>query len=132
LKKTDAQHTPFLWVCGICVAKPRPPQRSKYIYVASTGRLIKAHLMAVHRISKTPAQRTTSRRYGGQKSIHEAIGVSIGDSQQQKLFEKIQPLFNIGDSHFLLMDWIVMDNLPFWIVESERFRRFIKSVNLMA
>jgi hypothetical protein len=107
------QHTPFLWVYGICVAKPRPPQRSKYIYVASTGRSIKAHLMAVYRISKIPAQRTISRRYGGQKSIHEAISVSIGDSQQQKLFGKIQPLFNIKNSYFLLMNWIIMDNLPF-------------------
>jgi hypothetical protein len=130
LKKTNAQHTPFLWVCGICVAKPRPPQRSKYTYVASTGRSIEAHLMAVHRISKTPAQRIASRRYDGQKTIHEAVGVSTGDPQQQTLLGKLQPLFNAEDSHLLLMDWIVMDNLPFWVVESERFRRFMKSVGL--
>jgi hypothetical protein len=30
------------------------------------------------------------------------------------------------------MDWIVMDNLPFWVVESERFCRLVKSVNPMA
>jgi hypothetical protein len=118
LKKTDAQHTSFLWVCGICVAKPRPPQHSKYTYVASTSRSTEAHLMAVHHISKTPAQRTASRRYGGQKTIHEAIGVSTGDSQQQTLFGKLQPLLNAKDNHLLLMDWIFMDNLPFWVVES--------------
>jgi hypothetical protein len=104
LKKTDAQHTPFLWVCGICVIKPRPPQRSKYTYLASTSRLIKAHLMAVHYISRIPGQRTASRRYGDQKTIHEAIDVSTGDSQQQTLFEKLQPLFNAENSYLLLMD----------------------------
>jgi hypothetical protein len=100
--------------------------------MASTSRTIEAHLMALHHISKTPAQRTASRRYGGQKTIHEAIGVSTGDSQQQTLSGKLQLLFNAENSHLLLMDWIVMNNLPFWVVESERFCRFVKSVNPMA
>jgi hypothetical protein len=30
------------------------------------------------------------------------------------------------------MDWIIMDNLPFQVVTSERFRRYLKSVNPVA
>jgi hypothetical protein len=52
-------------------------------------------------------------RFGGQIIFQEAISLSINSPANQELFQKLQRLFNAGNSHFLLMNWIIMDSLSF-------------------
>jgi hypothetical protein len=59
------------------------------------------------------------------------LGVDLSNLKQQELFGRLDSLFNPQDAH-LLMNWIVMDNLPFCIIKSERFRRFLGAVNSKA
>jgi hypothetical protein len=64
-----------------------------------------------------------------QLTIRQALGVDLADSKQQKLLGRLDALFNPWDVHLLLINRIVMDNLPFCVVESERFRRFLGDMN---
>jgi hypothetical protein len=53
----------------------------------------------------------------------------LADFKQQELLGRLDALFNLQDVHLLLMDWIIIDNLLFHIIESERFRWFLGGVN---
>jgi hypothetical protein len=131
LKKRDGHgESAYRWVCCICMTRLRPPLRTgEYSYDASTGRSIEAHLRKKHQISKDRTQHTSSRRSGGQITIEEAARLDTNNPQQQQLLMKLQELFDAGDSQLFLMDWIVINNLPFRVVESEEFRRFVTSIN---
>jgi hypothetical protein len=122
------QHMPGF--CG-CVAKPRPPQRSKYSFIALTGRSIISHLLHTHHVSEDARTHFNqpTQLANGQLTIRQALGVDLADPKQQELLGRLDALFNPQDVHLLLMDWIVMDNLPLHVVESERFRRFLGGVN---
>jgi hypothetical protein len=91
-------------------------------------------LRKAHQLLKTPArnQTTGSQITGGQITIHEALGLSPNNGQHDYALGQLQRLFDAGDNELLLMNWIIMDNLPFQVVTSERFRRYLKSVNLVA
>jgi hypothetical protein len=55
LKKADSESSPaYLWVCATCVSKLRPQKRSKYTFIASTGKSIEAHLRTIYRLIKRP------------------------------------------------------------------------------
>jgi hypothetical protein len=115
-------------VCYECVAKDRPPRRSTYSFIASTGKSIEAHLRKAHQLVKSPAnsQITDSR---SQTTIHETLGLSPNNKQHNYVINQLQRLFNSDDNELLLMNWIIMDNLPFRVVMSERFRHYLESVN---
>jgi hypothetical protein len=131
LKKCDGHgESTYRWVCCICLTRLRPPLRiGEYSYDASTGRSIEAHLRRKHQIRKDHTQHTPSRRSGGQTTIEEAAGLDTNNPQQQQLLTKLQELFDAGDSQLFLLDWIVANNLPFSVVDSEEFRRFVTSIN---
>jgi hypothetical protein len=52
-----------LWVCELCVAKRPPPPRTKYLFVASTGRSIESHLRT-HNISNRSSSLRNTRLDG--------------------------------------------------------------------
>jgi hypothetical protein len=116
------------------VAKNRPLKRLTYSFIISTGKSIEAHLRKAHQLLKTPArnQTTDSQITGGQITIHKALGLSSNNGQHDYAFGQLQRLFDARNSELLLMNWIIMNNLPFQIVTSERFRRYLKSVNPVA
>jgi hypothetical protein len=91
-------------------------------------------LQKAHQLLKTPARNQTigSQITGGQITIHEALGLSPTNGQHDYAFGQLQRLFDARDNELLLMDWIVMNNLPFQVVTLERFRRYFKSVNPVA
>jgi hypothetical protein len=131
LKKIDGQ---YVWVCYECVARERPARRSAYSFVASTGKSIEAHLRKAHQLLKTPSakQIANGRISHGQITIREALGLNPSQNEHNYVLDQLKRLFDSSDSELLLMDWIIMDNLPFQFVDSERFRRYLKSVNPVA
>jgi hypothetical protein len=97
------------------VAKNRPLKRLTYSFIALTGKSIKAHLRKAHQLLKTPArnQITDSQITGGQITIHKALSLSPNNGQHNYALGQLQRLFDARNSEFLLMNWIIMDNLPF-------------------
>jgi hypothetical protein len=96
----------YVWVCCECVAKNRPPKRSTYSFIASTGKSIEAHLRKAHQLLKTPArnQTTDSQITGGQITIHEALGLSPTNGQHDYALGQLQRLFDARNSELLLMN----------------------------
>jgi hypothetical protein len=114
------------------VAKPLSPPVNRYAFVASIGRSIEHHLLN-HRIRKPAADGTTSRitpRISG--AMARYLRVSIINPEHQELLSKLEELYNPRISNLLLLDWIVMDNLPFSVIKGLRFRRFVELVNQAA
>jgi hypothetical protein len=114
------------------VAKLLPPPVNRYAFVASTGRSIEHHLLN-HRIRKLAADGTTSRiipRTSG--AMARYLRVSTTNPKHQELLSKLEELYNPRISNLLLLDWIVMDNLPFSMVEGPRFRQFVELMNQAA
>jgi hypothetical protein len=97
------------------MAKNRPLKRLTYSFIALTGKFIKAHLRKAHQLLKTPArnQTTDSQITRGQITIHEALGLSPTNGQHNYAFGQLQRLFDAKNSELLLMDWIIINNLPF-------------------
>jgi hypothetical protein len=89
LKQTDGRcDSRFLWVCARCVVKLLPPPRSKYCFIASTGRSVITHLRT-HNISNRAINQNTTRaggqhsgQRGGQLTIHEALGADLAETHQ--------------------------------------------------
>jgi hypothetical protein len=135
LKRTEPDLAPascYVWVYVTCVTKPLPLPVDKYAFVASIGRSIRHHLLS-HRIRKPAADGTTSRiTPGASGAIARYLKVSTTNPEHQKLLSKLKKLYNPRISNLLLLDWIVMDNLPFSVIEEPQFRRFVELVNQAA
>jgi hypothetical protein len=114
------------------VAKPLPPPVNRYAFVASINRSIEHHLLS-HRIRKPAADGTISRitpRTSG--AMARYLRVSTTNPEHQELLSKLEKLYNPRISNLLLLNWIVMNNLLFSVVEGPQFRRFVESVNQAA
>jgi hypothetical protein len=105
---------------------------NKYAFVALTGRSIEHHLLN-HRIRKPMADVTaettgkrTARTFG---TMAQYLNIHTSNPQHQELLTKLAELHNPRISNLLLLNWIVMGNHPFSVVENARFRRYIKSIN---
>ncbi|KAJ6439165.1 putative transposase [Purpureocillium lavendulum] len=61
-------------------------------------------------------------------TLAEHFGVTAAPTDQ-RIFSTILGRVKLGAFEELLVDWIIHDNIPFRIVESERLRRLIKFVN---
>jgi hypothetical protein len=132
LKQQTGEQLPnprTLWIFELCVAKQRPLPRTKYSFVASTGRSIESHLRTHNISNKSSTLRNTRLAERGQQTTLEALGINLTDHQQQGLAGKLQALYDPQNTHLLLMEWIIMDNLPFYVVKLERFRRFLCRVD---
>jgi hypothetical protein len=133
LEQADAIHDgttiPDKCVCMVCVAKKQPSPRSSYSFIATIVRSIIVHLSEAHEISRADKKHATRKR--NQTTIFEALQFDSKNPTQQALLGRTQSVFNAADSHLKLLDWILIDGLPFSVVSSERFRSFVESINPM-
>jgi hypothetical protein len=70
--------------------------------------------------------RRTARTSG---TMAQYLNIHTSNPQHQKLLTRLAELHNPRISNLLLLDWIVMGNHPFSVVEDAWFRRYIKSIN---
>jgi hypothetical protein len=73
--------------------------------------------------------RRTARTSG---TMAQYLNIHTSNLQHQELLTRLAELYNPRISNLLLLDWIVIGNHPFSVVEDARFHQYIKSVNSAA
>lgn len=102
------------WLCRECHTK-KPYRTTRYIIAGVNN--IKKHLLDVHRISKDGL--VCNKR---SRTVFEQLQLNADDPKDQQVMNWINGRFDPEHFKRLLISWVVSDNIPFYKLESERFR----------
>lgn len=144
-RSTSRQGNRLKWICADCFARGFK-KKSDFCFVCSTGAAIKKHLRNAHGILvslcpsaicshiltlvftlQAPADVDGGARASslGGRPITDFIGADLNNPHDQFLISKLRGRFNSKGLRVLLLDWITYHNLPFDIVNTERFQRLL-------
>ncbi|XP_044715230.1 Ribonuclease H-like protein [Hirsutella rhossiliensis] len=119
------------WICADCFARGFK-KKSDFCFVCSTGAATKKHLRNAHGIlaPHDVAGGVRASSLDGRPITH-FIGADFNNPHDQFLVSKLRGRFNSKGLRVLLLDWITYHNLPFDIVNTERFQRLLLYGNLL-
>jgi hypothetical protein len=122
---TSRQGNKLKWICADCFARGFK-KKSDFCFVCSTGAAIKNHLRNAHGIlaPNDVARGVRASSLGGQTITH-FIDADLNNPHDQFLVSKLRGRFSSKGLRILLLDWITYHNLPFNIVNTERFQRIL-------
>ncbi|XP_044723732.1 Ribonuclease H-like protein [Hirsutella rhossiliensis] len=124
-RSTSRQGNRLKWICADCFARGFK-KKSDFCFVCSTGAAIKKHLRNAHGIlaPNDVAGGVRASSLDGRPITH-FIGADFNNPHDQLLVSKLRGRFNSKGLRVLLLDWITYHNLPFDIVNTERFQRLL-------
>ncbi|XP_044715188.1 Ribonuclease H-like protein [Hirsutella rhossiliensis] len=124
-RSTSRQGNRLKWICADCFARGFK-KKSDFCFVCSTGAAIKKHLRNAHGIlaPNDVAGGVRASSLDGRPITH-FIGADFNNPHDQFLVSKLRGRFNSKGLRVLLLDWITYHNLPFDIVNTERFQRLL-------
>ncbi|OAQ58284.1 ribonuclease H-like protein [Purpureocillium lilacinum] len=124
-RSTSRQGNRLKWICADCFARGFK-KKSDFCFVCSTGAAIKKHLRNAHGIlaPNDVAGGVRASSLDGRLITH-FIGADFNNPHDQFLVSKLRGRFNSKGLLVLLLDWITYHNLPFDIVNTERFQRLL-------
>ncbi|OWT43206.1 hypothetical protein VFPPC_18521 [Pochonia chlamydosporia 170] len=124
-RSTSRQGNKLKWICADCFARGFK-KKSDFCFVCSTGAAIKKHLRQAHGIL---APNEVARGMGASSLDHQKIthfiDADVNNPHDQFLLGKLRGRFSSKGLRILLLDWITYHNLPFDIVNTERFQRIL-------
>ncbi|KAG7000368.1 hypothetical protein FOFC_03219 [Fusarium oxysporum] len=115
----------IVWVCERCFLRNKP-RTTDYVFIASTGGGIVRLLRKEHNIVP-PSQhaRPVAGSGGTDRNILDMLRADPTNPSDQTLLGNLHMLFDPKMNQLLLLDWLTYHNLPFNLVNSERFRRLL-------
>lgn len=134
----------IVWVCERCLIRNKP-RTASYTFIASTAGSIVRHLRKEHRIvvctpdthlchahnmliCQTPSRQGANILPGGgcaERNLLDMLRADATNPRDQSLLSSLQTLFDPKMNQLLLLDWLTYHNLPFNLVNSERFKRLL-------
>jgi hypothetical protein len=116
----DERHAKrIVWICYRCF-KRNKPVTSQYTYNASTWSAIERHMNKTHGI-----QRLTSTADRDSRSLTNMLKIDSTNPYDQATTGQLRRHFDPMANRLLLLDWLTYHNLPFNIVDSDRFQRIL-------
>ncbi|WKT53989.1 hypothetical protein QSH57_004573 [Fusarium oxysporum f. sp. vasinfectum] len=104
MKDNRSQPHKIVWICERCFLRNRL-KTTNYVFVASTA--------------------GGSRNRGTQRNLLDMLHADPTNPRDQALVSNLRSLFDPAVTQLLLLDWLTYHNLPFNLVNSERFRRLL-------
>ncbi|KAJ3495227.1 hypothetical protein NLG97_g3547 [Lecanicillium saksenae] len=126
MKDHNSRPYKIMWVCEECFLHKKINIRH-YTFIASTGGSIVRHLRKEHKV--LPPSQTGIRTVGESKSVKrnilDMLRADPSNPRDQSLLSNLHTQFDPAMNQLLLLDWLTYHNLPFNLVNSERFRRLL-------
>ncbi|GKU11432.1 unnamed protein product, partial [Fusarium langsethiae] len=124
-RSNSRQSNKLKWICADCFARGFK-KKSDFCFVCSTGAAIKNHLRNAHGIL-APNNVASGVRASclSDQTITHFINADLNNPHDQFLVSKLRGRFSSKGLRILLLDWITYHNLPFNIVNTERFQRIL-------
>ncbi|KID93618.1 Ribonuclease H-like protein, partial [Metarhizium majus ARSEF 297] len=124
-RSASRQGNKLKWICADCFARGFK-KKSDFCFVCSTGAAIKKHLRQAHGIvAPNEAVRGVSSSSLDDQKISRFINADVNNPHDQFLLGKLRGRFSSKGLRILLLDWVTYHNLPFDIVNTERFQRIL-------
>ncbi|KAF6527892.1 hypothetical protein HZS61_008209 [Fusarium oxysporum f. sp. conglutinans] len=126
MKDNRSQPHKIVWICERCFLRNRL-KTTHYVFIASTAGGIVRHLSREHKVVPPSRQRTgpVSGNGGAQRNLLDMLHADPTNPRDQSLLSNLHSLFDPAVNQLLLLDWLTYHNLPFNLVNSERFRRLL-------
>ncbi|KAG7405848.1 Lectin-C [Fusarium oxysporum f. sp. rapae] len=126
MKDNRSQPHKIVWICERCFLRNRL-KTTHYVFIASTAGGIVRHLSREHKVVPPSRQRTgpVSGNGGAQRNLLDMLHADPTNPRDQSLLSDLHSLFDPAVNQLLLLDWLTYHNLPFNLVNSERFRRLL-------
>lgn len=109
----------IFWICYCCFKRNRP-STNQYTYNASTWNAIERHMKKMHRTLR-PTDTATIRS----RNLTDMLQIDPINPQNQTFAAHLRRNFDIKANRLLLLDWLTYHNLPFSVVDSDRFQRIL-------
>ncbi|KAL6405347.1 Ribonuclease H-like protein [Ilyonectria robusta] len=126
MKDNTSKSHKIVWVCERCFLRGKP-KATHYTFIASTAGSIVRHLKKEHKIMP-PSGRDSSPVAGSggtERNLLDMLRADPTNPRDQSLLSNLHTLFDPAMNQLLLLDWLTYHNLPFNLVNSERFRRLL-------
>ncbi|EGU73571.1 hypothetical protein FOXB_15921 [Fusarium oxysporum f. sp. conglutinans Fo5176] len=126
MKDNRSQPHKIVWICERCFLRNRL-KTTNYVFVASTAGGIVRHLSREHKVVPPCGKMTGpgSRNGGTQRNLLDMLHADPTNPRDQTLVSNLRSSFDLTVNQLLLLDWFTYHNLPFNLVNSERFRRLL-------
>jgi hypothetical protein len=116
--KDERSPKKIYWICYRCFKRNRPAT-NQYTYNASTWNAVEKHMRKAHGILRPNATAPHHSR-----NLTEMIAIDA-QPPDQVLAGQLRRHFDPKANRLLLLDWLTYHNLPFHIVDSDRFQRIL-------
>ncbi|KID95156.1 Ribonuclease H-like protein, partial [Metarhizium majus ARSEF 297] len=125
MKDNRSQPHKIVWICELCFLRNRS-RAADFVFIASTSGGIARHLRKEHKILP-PSQSSDplSGSGGAERNLLGMLRADPTNPRDQMLLGNLHTLFDPKMNQLLLLDWLTYHNLPFNLVNSERFRRLL-------
>ncbi|KAM5342913.1 hypothetical protein ACJ41O_013879 [Fusarium nematophilum] len=124
-RSTSRQGNKLKWICADCFARGFK-KKSDFCFVCSTGVAIRKHLLKAHGIlAPNKVVSPVGGSFLDDRTITDFIDADFNNPHDQFLLSKLRGRFISKGLRVLLLDWITYHNLPFNIVNTERFQRIL-------
>ncbi|XP_044724294.1 Ribonuclease H-like protein [Hirsutella rhossiliensis] len=126
MKDNRSRPHKIVWICERCFLRDRP-KTAHYVFIASTGGSVVRHLRKEHKVVPPSRQRAGSvtGSGGAERNLLDMLRADPTNPRDQTLLSNLHTLFDPKMNQLLLLDWLTYHNLPFNVVNSERFRRLL-------
>lgn len=115
----------IIWVCERCFLRNKT-KAPRYTFIASTAGSIVRHLRKEHGVVQPAGPEEAITGTGAAKrSVLDMLRADPTNPRDQSLLSNLHTLFDPAMNQLLLLDWLTYHNLPFSLVNSERFKRLL-------
>ncbi|KAM4061454.1 ribonuclease H-like protein [Hirsutella rhossiliensis] len=137
MKDNRSRPHKIVWICERCFLRDRP-KTAHYVFIASTGKrrptseegaqsrgLCHLSVPHLHVVRSCPLTCSVTGSGGAERNLLDMLRADPTNPRDQTLLSNLHTLFDPKMNQLLLLDWLTYHNLPFNVVNSERFRRLL-------
>jgi hypothetical protein len=126
MKDHGSEPHKIVWVCERCFLRNKT-KAVRYTFIASTAGSIVRHLRKEHKVVRPASshEEVINGIGAARRNVLDMLRADPTNPRDQSLLSNLHTLFDPAMNQLLLLDWLTYHNLPFNLVNSERFRRLL-------
>ncbi|EFY95405.1 Ribonuclease H-like protein [Metarhizium robertsii ARSEF 23] len=126
MKDHGSESHKIVWVCERCFLRNKT-KAARYTFIASTAGSIVRHLRKEHKVVQPVGSHEEVALGTGaaKRNVLDMLRADPKNPRDQSLLSNLHTLFDPAMNQLLLLDWLTYHNLPFNLVNSERFKRLL-------
>ncbi|KAK9445148.1 Ribonuclease H-like protein [Metarhizium brunneum] len=116
----------IVWVCEKCFLRNKT-KAARYTFIASTAGSIVRHLRREHKVVRPAGalEEVINGTGAARRNMLDMLRADTTNPRDQSLLSNLHTLFDPAMNQLLLLPWLTYHNLPFNLVNSDRFKRLL-------